>query len=92
MVAILLFDTLKFSKRLINVGMPPAQAEELAEAQKEALEESLSNGLASKEDIASLDKKVEEKTEKINRKLSVHDWMLRFILGLILTMFAKMFF
>jgi predicted Holliday junction resolvase-like endonuclease len=110
MAAILLFDTLKFSKRLINVGMPAAQAEELAEVQKEAFEESLNNGIASKEDIALLDKKIENKIEetrtllreeitlvnktmqKLNGKLSVHDWMLRFLLGLMLAMFAKMFF
>jgi hypothetical protein len=90
--AILLFDTLKFSKRLIEAGMPAAQAEELAEAQKEAFQESLNNGLASKEDITLLDKKLDKKIEKINKKLSTHDWMLRFLLALMLVMLGKMFF
>lgn len=106
MAAVLLFDPLKFSKRLINVGVPPAQAEEFAEAQQEMLQESLQNGIASKEDIAQLDKKIDaasiaskediarldKKIDGLSGKLSVHDWMLRFLLGLIIAIFVKMFF
>lgn len=88
MTTILLFDTLKFSKRLINAGMSPTQAEEIAEAQKDALEESLNNGLASKKDIARLDKKI----DSLSKKFSIHDWTLRFILGLIVAIFGKLYF
>jgi len=106
MAAVLLFDPLKFSKRLINVGMPPAQAEELAEAQKESLEESMNSRIASKEDIGRLkediirlDKKIDDSNnelksiiQKIHGKLNTHAWMLRFLLFFIVSIFYKLFF
>lgn len=82
--------------------MPPAQAEELAEAQKESLEESMNSRIASKEDIgrlkedtAHLDKKIDETNKSVQKlagKFSLHDWMLRFLLGLIVAIFCKLFF
>ncbi len=57
MIGAPMFDTLKFSKRLINTGMPKEQAEELACAQLEMFEESLCRGLASKPISKTLIKK-----------------------------------
>ncbi len=64
-----MFDTLKFSKRLINTGMPKEQAEELACAQLEMFEESLCRGLASKTDIENLDKKIDENIHALEKRM-----------------------
>jgi hypothetical protein len=49
------FDTLKFAKRLEAAGVPSAQAEAFAEAQREALAEAIELGqLATKADLMEL--------------------------------------
>ena len=65
------FDTLKFSKRLIQAGAAPELADALAEAQKESLSEILDAQLASKEDIAQLDKRL----AVVETELSSIKWM-----------------
>lgn len=44
------FDTLQFAKKLEGVGMPPQQAEKLAELQAEILDDS-SSALVTKADL-----------------------------------------
>lgn len=46
------FDTLKFVERLKAAGFPEAQAKAIAEAQQDALSESVTTQLATKADLA----------------------------------------
>jgi len=46
------FNTLRFVKKLEASGIPPIQAEAIAEAQQEAFLECIDNTLATKSDIA----------------------------------------
>ncbi len=48
------FDTLKFAQRLEQAGLEPKQAAAFAEAQKEALSETLDDRVATKADIQLL--------------------------------------
>ena len=48
------FDTLKFVERLKAAGVPEAQAKATAEAQQEALSESVATQFATKADLAEL--------------------------------------
>jgi hypothetical protein len=61
-VATVTFDTLKFVERLKAAGVPEGQAKAIAEAQQEALSESVTTQLATKTDLAEL-------------KLDVIKWM-----------------
>lgn len=49
------FDTLKYSKKLIDAGYTPKQAEAVTEAQKEAFNEVLESTLATKQDLKELE-------------------------------------
>jgi hypothetical protein len=87
-VAAVTFDTLKFAERLKAAGIPEAQAKALAEAQRDALAEATAFSLASKDDIA-----------RIERKLIEHDgefkllkWMLGLLLGGVAALILKAFF
>ncbi len=48
------FDTLKLARRLREAGMPPEQAEAVADAEAEALGEFVLSNLATKADIAEV--------------------------------------
>ena len=48
------FDTLKFVERLKAAGVPEAQAKAMAEAQQDALSESVATQLATRIDLAEL--------------------------------------
>ncbi|MGH8531566.1 MAG: DUF1640 domain-containing protein [Gammaproteobacteria bacterium] len=61
-MATVTFDTLKFVERLKAAGVPEAQAKAMAEAQQDALSESVAMQLATKADLAEL-------------KLEVIKWM-----------------
>ena len=50
------FDTLKFVERLEQAGVSREQASAMAEAQRDALAEALETQLATKADIAHLEK------------------------------------
>ncbi len=64
-----MFDTLQFSKILIHAGMPASQAEALAVAQLQVIEESMHRGLASKTDIENLDKKMDANINQLDKKI-----------------------
>jgi hypothetical protein len=59
------FDTLKTSKDLAAAGFEPAQAEALASA----IATSLSSGVATKEDIAKLDGKIDGAASRLDGKI-----------------------
>jgi len=99
MAAILLFDTLIFSKRLIKAGMPKQQAEALAEAHKHSLQDSLKNGLASKKDVIKAKEELSaEITEiKIDMQLMRKEFegkfnLLYWMMGFVLTFCISNFF
>ena len=93
------FDTLKFAERLEKAGMPRELASALAEAQKESLAEVMDVQLASKGDIALLEKALRADQERIERKLIEHDgkfallqWMVGIVIALAVANFAKQYF
>lgn len=59
------FDTLKTSKDLAAAGFEPAQAEALAHV----IATSLSSGVATKEDVAKLDGKIDSAFAKLDGKI-----------------------
>lgn len=66
----LAFDTLAFSQKLQESGMPQAQAETLAKVQKEALEEIVSTqDFATKADIRETEPKLQTEIQKAKHDL-----------------------
>ncbi|MBF0179809.1 MAG: DUF1640 domain-containing protein [Magnetococcales bacterium] len=61
----LAFDTLKYTKRLREVGVPEPQAE----VQAELLAEALADRLASKEDLTRVEKQLDAKIESTKAEL-----------------------
>jgi hypothetical protein len=59
------FDTLKTSKDLAAAGFEPAQAEALASV----IATSLTSGVATKEDVAKLDGKIDSAVAKLDGKI-----------------------
>jgi hypothetical protein len=59
------FDTLKTSKDLAAAGFEPAQAEALAHV----IATSLSSGVATKEDVAKLDGKIDSAVSRLDGKI-----------------------
>lgn len=64
------FDTLKFSKRLKDAGVPPAQAEAEAEALAEVLEVNLKE-LATKEDMKRMEERFESKLVQLEQRIVI---------------------
>jgi len=67
-VATITFDTLKYSKRLKDAGVPDKQAEAEAEALAEVLEVNLKD-LATKEDLKTLEQRLGDKINVIEQRL-----------------------
>lgn len=65
------FDTHAFIKRLTSAGASPELAEAVAEAQKQALSETLDAHLATKADIAHVDKRL----AVVEAELTAIKWM-----------------
>jgi hypothetical protein len=63
------FDTLKFAKKLIEIGMSEEQAEVFVFAQKEALEEAVDGRLATKIDILELKQEITEVKSELEQKI-----------------------
>jgi hypothetical protein len=84
----IMFDTLKFAKKLIEVGMSKEQAEIFVFAQKEALEEAVDGGLATKVDISELEKKITH----VESTVKVLHWMTGFVLSGVFAIGVKIFF
>lgn len=93
------FDTLKFVEKLEKAGLPRAQASAIVEAQKDAFSEALENQLASRQDIAKLEKQI-EKTEStlrleladIRKEQVVQRWVWTITVGGGVALIAKAFF
>ncbi len=75
------FDTLKFVERLETAGIPARQAKAILEAQRQVIEESLDNTLATKLDILEL------KTE-----MKLQRWILGVIVAGVISLILKAFF
>lgn len=82
------FDTFKFVERLEQAGMPRAQAAALAQAQQDALSEAMDITLATKADIARLERRM----EGLEAKMDKQSWMLGIVIALAVANFAKQFF
>ena len=68
-MATIAFDTLKFSKRLKDAGVPDKQAEAEAEALAEVLEVNLKD-LASRDDLKALEERLSIKITGSEERLS----------------------
>jgi hypothetical protein len=79
-MATVTFDTLKYSKRLVEAGYTQQQAEAATEVQKEVLNEALDSTLATKEDI-----------RRLELELAVMKWMLGTVLGGVIALLIKAF-
>jgi len=82
------FDTHKFVRRLRDAGMPEGQAEALAEAQREALAQTLDSQMATKADISRIELKLVEH----DGELKLIKWMLGLLLAGVLALVLKTFF
>ncbi len=96
------FDTLKSAEKLTKAGFSPEQAKAIVETEKAAFQETLENGLATKEDIRGLKEETkndiwnlkEEMNKRflpLEKKLFVHDWMLGFVLFFQASILLKLF-
>ncbi len=63
------FDTLKYARRLRDAGFPADQAEAMAEAQNEALRDTLDGQVATKADILKLDNKLSSEIQAVDSNL-----------------------
>lgn len=79
-MSITTFDTLKFAKRLKGAGVPDKQAEAEAEAIREAFSEALDTQVATKADIARLD-----------RRLDLISWMIGLVFAAVVVPLIKSF-
>ncbi len=84
MAATIMFDTLKFVKRLKAAGFNEGQAEALSDAFKDSQETTLED-LATKRDLEALE-------VRINGELKLMKWMLGFVLAGIAALVLKSFF
>ncbi|MBT3309813.1 MAG: hypothetical protein HN382_09865 [Gammaproteobacteria bacterium] len=81
------FDTLKFSKRLIEAGAAPELADALAEAQKDSLADLLETQLATRADISRL----ELRLERIEGEIKLNRWMLAVVMAAVVLPILKDF-
>jgi hypothetical protein len=82
------FDTHEFVRRLRDAGMPEGQAEALAEAQRDALAQTLDTQMATKADVSRIElKRVEQDGE-----LKPIIWTLGLLLAGVLALVLKAFF
>ena len=82
------FDTHKFVRRLRDAGIPEAQAEALAEAQRDALAQTLDTQMATKADISRIELKLVEH----DGELKLIKWMLGLLMAGVLALVLKAFF
>ena len=75
-MATLTFDTLKFASRLIDAGVPEAQAK----AESEVLAVS-SEGLATKNDILAMQQRIETKFVRLEGEMKMNRWMLAVVMA-----------
>ncbi len=89
-----IFDTLRFTRRLKDAGVPEQQAEAEAEAIRQAFSEVLDSQVATRADIHGLGADIHTLKADIHRleaEQRLMKWMLGFNLAFTLAMFWKMF-
>ncbi len=82
------FDTLKFTQRLEQAGIPHAQAVAMVEAQKESLSEIMEAHLATKLDVQD----VKLKQVEHDGQFALIKWMLGILIAGVLSIVVKSFF
>lgn len=86
------FDTHKFIKRLESAGVPAAQAEAMAEAQREVFAEALEAQIATKADVVELRHELRETRTEILGEMRLNRWMLGIVVGGVVMLALKAFF
>ncbi len=74
-MAITTFDTLSFSRRLVDAGVEAKQAEAQAMAMKEAFSEALDTQVATKGDVQNIQLVLKTEIQKIESELKVVKWI-----------------
>ena len=69
-MATIAFDTLRFSKRLKDAGVPDKQAEAEAEALAEVFEVNLKE-LATKDDLVALERRFEDRMTMLEQRMTI---------------------
>jgi len=82
------FDTLKFTQRLEQAGIPHDQAVAMVEAQKESLSEIMEAHLATKLDVQD----VKIKQVEHDDQFALIKWMLGILIAGVLSIVVKTFF
>jgi len=85
------FDTLKFSKRLEQAGVPTAQAESQAEALAEVFDANLTE-LVTKKDLQIALAPLGNELTQIRGELTLVKWMLGILIAGVLPLVIKAFF
>jgi len=85
------FDTLKFSKRLEQAGVPAAQAESQAQALAEVLDTNLTE-LVTKKDLQIALAPIHNDITQLRGELMLVKWMLGFLIAGVLSLVIKAFF
>ena len=102
-MATVTFDTLKFVEKLRAAGVPEAQAKVQAEVLVFALDEVMDQQLATKQDIARLERELKADITRLERELKaeiipmqrdlfVLKWMMGMMIGGITALVLKAFF
>jgi DNA-binding transcriptional MerR regulator len=93
------FDTFKFVSRLEQAGMSREQAAALLEAQQDMFSHAVEHTLATKRDIARLEKQIDaldvkfsSEIAKLAAELLLLKWMIGVLVALSIANFAKQFF
>jgi hypothetical protein len=86
------FDTFKFVSRLEQAGVSREQAAALLEAQQDMFSHAVETTLATKLDMARLEKSIEALDIKFTNELLLLKWMIGVLVALSIANFAKQFF
>lgn len=82
------FDTLKFTDRLKEAGVPEPQARAEAEALREVFSEALDTSLATKADMQD----IKHRIDLVDARMDKLQWMMGVLIALSVANFAKQFF
>nr|VFJ47512.1 MAG: hypothetical protein BECKFW1821A_GA0114235_101641 [Candidatus Kentron sp. FW]VFJ67949.1 MAG: hypothetical protein BECKFW1821B_GA0114236_113710 [Candidatus Kentron sp. FW] len=83
------FDTLKFTKRLVQAGASQELAEATAEAFKEASGEA---EVATKSDLREMDQNMKAEFTRMDGEMKLIKWMLTLLLAGVMSLVFKSFF
>jgi hypothetical protein len=88
-MAVLAFDTLRFTKTLLNVGIPAEHAEAITFAFRDATADA---ELATKKDIALAVADLKSEISFVKGELNLTKWMLGTLIAFSVANFAKQYF